>query len=120
MKNILSAAVMVLAMLFAPAALSAQKGKMDTVQIKTSAECEMCKSKVEGEVGKMKGVKSVSVDLATKMVTVVYNSSKTNPDKIRTVISNAGYDADSVPANNRAKSKLPKCCQKPAGDSVPK
>lgn len=121
MKNIASIAVVLLAMIFlAPAGLSAQKAKMDTVKIKTSAECEMCKTKVETEVGRMKGVKSATVDLATKMVTVVYNGDKTNPDKIRTVISNAGYDADNVPANNRAKSQLPKCCQKPQGDSVPK
>ena len=117
--GIISMMMLIMAFL-APSALSAQKAKLDTVKIKTSAECEMCKSKLETEVGKMKGVKSVVVDLTTQEVTVVYNSTKTAPDKIKTVISNAGYDADEVPANNRAKSKLPKCCTKPDADSVPK
>lgn len=106
--------------------LSAQtKSKMDTVQIKTSAECEMCKAKVEKEVGLMKGVKKATLDLSTQVLTVVYNSTKTSPDKIRTVISNIGYDADQVKANNRAQKKLPDCCQPGAGqkgkcDTVPK
>lgn len=124
MKHIASIVVVMLAVLFAPVTMNAQKAKLDTVRIKTSAECTMCKSKVEKEVGLMKGVKSVNVDLTTQIATVVYNNTKTEPAKIRTVISNAGYDADDVKANNRAQKKLPACCQPGADqkncDSVPK
>ena|ERR1044072_5760895 len=119
MRTLASITIVLLAMLFAPATASAQKAKQDTVKIKTSAECEMCKTKVETEVGRMKGVKSATLDLSTQVLTVVYNPAKTDPAKIRTVISNIGYDADDVKANNRAQQKLPKCCQ-PKGDSVPK
>ena len=81
----------------------------------------MCKTKLETELGRSKGVKSVSVDLATQVVTIVYNTSKTDPDKLRTLISNIGYDADSVKANNRAQKKLPDCCQPGKNcDTVPK
>lgn len=125
MKTVASIAILMLAILFAPANMMAQviKSKQDTVNIKTSAECDMCKTKLETEVGRMKGVKSVNLDLTTQVVTVVYNNTKTAPDKIRTVISNTGYDADDVKANNRAKNKLPDCCKPggmPATDSVPK
>jgi periplasmic mercuric ion binding protein len=124
-KSLASAAILFLAMLFfAPAKLSAQNAKLDTVKIKTSAECDMCKTKLETEVGRSKGVKSVNVDLSTQVVTVVYNSTKTNPAKIKTIMSNAGYDADDVKANNRAAKKLPDCCKPGAGqkncDTVPK
>ena len=124
MKTVVSVAVLMLAMLFVPANVYAQKAKLDTVKIKTSAECEMCKTKLEKEVGLMKGVKSVTLDLTTQVATVVYNNTKTEPGKIRTVISNIGYDADDVKANNRAQKKLPDCCKPGADqkkcDSVPK
>jgi mercuric ion binding protein len=123
MKTVASIVVIMIAIMFAPAKLSGQKAKLDTIQIKTSAECEMCKAKLEKEVGVMKGVKSVNLDLTTQVATVVYNGTKTEPAKIRTVIANTGYDADDVKANNRAQKKLPACCKPggmPAADSVPK
>lgn len=119
MKNVFSIIVVMLAVLFASPQLHAQKSKIDTVKIKTSAECNMCKTTLEKEVGLMKGVKYVNVDLASQTVTVAYNNTKTDPAKIRTVISNLGYDADDVKANNRARTKLPACC-KPGADSMPK
>lgn len=125
MKTLASITIVLLSVLFlSPAKLSAQKSKLDTVKIKTSAECDMCKTKLETELGRSKGVKSANLDLGTRVVTVVYNASKTNPDKIRTIIANIGYDADDVKANNRAQKKLPDCCQpgqeNKKCDSVPK
>ena len=112
MKKVASILVLLLAVLFvAPTTMSAQKAKLDTVKIQSSAECDMCKAKVEKEVGVMKGVKYVNVDLKTQVITVAYNNTKTDPAKIKTVISNLGYDADEVKANNRAQKKLPACCQ---------
>lgn len=82
------------------------------VKIKTSATCEMCKETIEKYVAFEKGVKKVTVDVNTKIATVVYNPQKTSPEKIRTAISNAGYDADDVPANKKAYNKLDECCKK--------
>ncbi len=96
------------------------QGKTATVNIKTSGECEMCKESIEKEVNLMKGVKSAVLDTATKVLTVVYNPKKTSPEKIRTVISNLGYDADDVKANNRARRQLPDCCKMPGGEGMPK
>ena len=83
--------------------------KNETVKIKTSAECEMCKKRIESEVGKMKGVKKAELDLDSKILTVEYNSKKTSPDKIRKTLSDIGYDADDVKANNRANKTLQHC-----------
>jgi|ERR1041385_3332318 copper chaperone CopZ len=85
--------------------------KTSTIQIKTSGECDMCKKKIEGEIGKMAGVKKAELDVATHVLTVEYNPKKVSPDKIRKAISDIGYDADDVKANNRAQKELPQCCQ---------
>ncbi len=127
MKTISSLTLLLLAFVyFTPSNLHAQKSsKMDTVKIMTSAECDMCKTKIEKEVGLSKGVKKVTLDVPSKVLTVIYNPTKTDPGKLRTVVSNSGYDADEVKANNREQRKLPDCCQPGAAqqgkcDSVPK
>ena len=91
-----------------------QEKKKDTeeIKIKTSAVCGMCKTKIEHDLALEKGIKSVSLDLDTKVVTVGYDPKKTNPDQIRKEISMIGYDADNVPADKKAFDKLPPCCQK--------
>lgn len=84
----------------------------DTLKILTSAECVPCKKKIEKELSFEKGVKKVTVDLDTKIATVVYLKEKTNADIIRIAISKIGYDADAVPADKKAYDRLPDCCKK--------
>ena len=79
-----------------------QKQKTETITIKTSAECEVCKKKIETLLLSEKGVKKATVNIDTKEVLVSYDPRKMPPDKIRFVLSNAGYDADAIPANNKA------------------
>jgi len=83
------------------------------IKITTSAQCGMCKTRIENGLAYEAGIKNVSLDLETKVVTVVYNPKKTNPDKIRTIINNLGHDADDTKANKEAYDKLPACCKKP-------
>jgi copper chaperone CopZ len=85
------------------------------VQIKTSAVCGMCKSKIERDLSYEKGVISSNLEVQTQIVTVKYNPKKTNPEKIRKAISKTGYDADGVPANPKAYEKLDACCKKDKG-----
>jgi copper chaperone CopZ len=92
----------------------AQQKKSDTVSIKTSAVCDMCKERIEGAMAFEKGVKSASLDLETKVVEIIYNSAKTSPVLLRNAISKLGYDADSIPANQKAYANLPACCKKNA------
>lgn len=115
MKNLLTFSLTAIVLfLFANAPLQAQTAapaKNAVVKIKTSAECDMCKTRIEKEVSLMKGVKKATLDLETKVLTVEYNSKKTSPEKIRAAIAALGYDADDVKANNRATQQLPHCCQ---------
>jgi copper chaperone CopZ len=84
----------------------------DTLKIKTSAQCEMCKERIENALAYEKGIVNSNLDLKTKIVTVVYKPSKTNSDKIKMALSQVGYDADDVKADPKAYSKLPACCKK--------
>lgn len=86
------------------------------VKIKTSTQCEQCKDRIEKALNKSKGVISSDLDLETKEVTVVYDSELIDSEKINTIISKTGYDADDVPANKKAYNKLPKCCKKDGHD----
>lgn len=82
------------------------------VKIKTSAICEKCKSVIERDLLFEKGIKKVSLDLDTKVATVVYNPKKTDEEKIRIAITKIGYDADNLAADSMAYLKLPDCCKK--------
>jgi len=89
-----------------------KKKSSEEVKIQTSAVCGMCKDRIEHDLAFEKGIKSVSLDNETKIVTVGYSPKKTNPDNIRLAISKIGYDADNVPADPIAYEKLPMCCKK--------
>ena len=102
---------LVLTILFAGFFFTA-KAANDTLKIKTSAQCDDCKERIENKLNFTKGVKSAVLDLKTKEVTVIYNSEKIKPEEIKSAITKTGYDADDLPADENAYNKLPKCCQK--------
>src|SRR6185503_1067821 len=87
--------------------------QLDTVKVMTSAICAECKERIEHDMSFEKGVKHSVLDLDTKVLTVVYNPKKTNPEKIRIAVTKTGYDADSLRADPKAFNKLPDCCKKP-------
>lgn len=102
MKKLIVLSIALFSMVFATAAFG-QRQKTQTICIKTSAECAVCKKKIETLLSSEKatGIKKSNVDLE-KTVTVTYDSKKITKEKIRNVISDAGYDADTIPANNKA------------------
>jgi periplasmic mercuric ion binding protein len=87
------------------------KGTEKTIKIKTSAKCDMCKERIQKGLSYEKGIKSSSLDIPTKVLTVVYDENKTSPDKIKLAVSKTGYDADEVKADKVAYEKLPACCK---------
>ena len=86
--------------------------KTETIEIKTSAVCGMCKNTIETALSKVKGVKSSNLDVASKVVTVVYKTADVTPEQIRIAITLAGYDADDMPADAKAYDNLHGCCKK--------
>jgi mercuric ion binding protein len=83
----------------------------ETVKIKTSAECETCKNRIELAVNQLSGIKKVSLSIATKVLLVKYDPKKVSLSEIKIAISNAGYQADDIPANPDAYNVLPTCCK---------
>lgn len=86
--------------------------KTATIKIKTSAQCDMCKERLEKAFAYEKGVKKSELDVETAVFTVEYNPKKTTPEKLKEAVTKVGYDADDLPANEKAYEKLPACCQK--------
>jgi periplasmic mercuric ion binding protein len=106
--------IFLLVFLFVSAITFADKPKTETIKIKTSAICEMCKETIEKKLAFTKGIIDASVDLDSKdkITTIIFNPKKTNADKIRKAIAEVGYDADGVLAIPAGYEKLPDCCKK--------
>lgn len=110
MKKILSAVVVI--SLFIASATFAQKST-EEIKIKTSAQCEMCKERIERAMAYEKGVVSSDLNLEDKVLTVAFKPGKTTPEKIRKAVNAVGYDADETLAEPKAYAELPACCKKP-------
>jgi copper chaperone len=53
--------------------------------------CEHCQHAIEGAVGKMDGVKTVTVDILTKTVHIEYDPKLVTLAKIEEVMDDVGY-----------------------------
>ncbi len=88
-------------------------GPSQSVKIKTSAICEMCKERIEKNLALTKGIEKSDLNLEDQShITVVYNPDKIDVAKIKQVIAETGYDADEVKAIKKSYDKLPNCCKK--------
>jgi mercuric ion binding protein len=88
-----------------------KKGSFETDTILTSAECENCKERIEDMLNYTKGVKFAELEVKTKKLVVKFNTDKITLSEIKQKLSELGYDADEVKANESAQKKLPLCCQ---------
>lgn len=93
---------------------STTKNSIETIRIKTSAVCEMCKETIEKAMSYEKGVKDFSLDVDSKILTVTYYTKRTSADRIRIAVTKAGYDADDRMADAKAYDRLDACCKKDA------
>jgi copper chaperone CopZ len=98
--------------LFYSATSLAQK-KTEEIKIKTSAQCEMCKTRIETAMAYEKGITGSDLNLEDKVLTVTYKPGKTTPEKIKLALNASGYDADETKAELKAYEALPLCCKKP-------
>lgn len=89
--------------------VSAQK--TEKVVIKTSAECGDCKERIESKLNYTKGVSFAELDYETKELTVKFKTDKITLAEIKKIVSELGYDADELKANEVTQKKLPLCCQ---------
>ena len=85
--------------------------KIQTVKIKTSAECGQCKDRIEEKLNYTKGVKFSELNLRENFLEVKFNSEKISLEQVKNVIVALGYDADELKANLKAVENLPLCCR---------
>lgn len=114
MKNSIKVTLLTMALIVSSVAFSQKANKTETISIKTSSQCDMCKHTLEKAMAYEKGVKKSNLDVPTSVLTVEYNPSKTTPEKIKKAVTETGYDADELPANPAAYERLNDCCKKGA------
>ncbi|MHA4807227.1 heavy-metal-associated domain-containing protein [Flavitalea flava] len=90
------------------------KGTTATATIKTpTVQCEQCKQRIEKYLSHEEGILKVNVDYKKKIAVVSYLVDRTNVENVKTLIANAGYDADDITAEPDSYKRLPQCCKKP-------
>ncbi len=62
-----------------------------TTLVAPDISCEHCQHAIEGAVGKVEGVKNVTVDIPAKTVHVEYDPKLVTEGKIEEVMDDAGY-----------------------------
>jgi copper chaperone CopZ len=79
-------------------------------EIKVSGNCEMCRETIESAL-KIESVKRASWDPETGLLEVDFDAKSISLNQIRERVAKAGYDTDSVKANQEAYSNLHECCR---------
>lgn len=92
--------------------VSAQQEKTEKVTFKVSAQCGMCKDRIESTLKAIKGVTKAVVNLDNKSVAITYYASKITPLALKQSIARVGHDADDIKADPKAYNALPACCKK--------
>lgn len=97
---------------FAAAGFSQTKA-LQTAKIKTpNVLCEQCKMRLTSYLDRYDGIQYLNINTRRGEIQVKYLTDRIDIEQIKTAISNAGYDADDVPANPDAYKRLPKTCKK--------
>ena len=99
----------ILFFLFFTGVINAQKSK--TVVFKTSAQCGMCKDRIEGVMNFVPGVKYAELNMKDMSLSIKYNPKKVTPAGLRKRVADIGYSADAVIPKEEDVKKLPLCCQ---------
>ena len=80
---------------------NAQEKKEVVFSTEPEIHCESCVSKIKNNIRFEKGVKAINPDLNTKLVTIQYDSEKTDIEKLQKAFKKIGYEATVVEPNNR-------------------
>ena len=84
----------------------------EIVKISTpTVVCGTCEINIKSALENQEGIIDSKIDVKKKSATVTFDPAVTNVQKIRQVISDAGYDADDVKRNLNAYQKLDECCK---------
>ena len=94
--------LLTIAMFFA-VVLQAQTIKEVVFTTEPEIECQNCVKKIKDNLRFEKGVKAINPDLDTKLVTIQYDSEKTNPENLVKAFAKIKYKATVVEPENKDK-----------------
>jgi copper chaperone CopZ len=109
MKTIKNIAL-ILSLLFVVTGCEAQIKNAKKETVKVYGNCGMCKKTIE-KAANEKGIVKADWDIDSNMLTMTYDSAKTNPDAVLKKVAYAGYDSDKFRAPDEAYDALHGCCQ---------
>ena len=89
--------------LFLAVVSQAQSIKEVVFTTEPEIECQNCVKRIKDNLRFEKGVKAINPDLKTKLVTVQYDSEKTDPDKLIKAFAKINYKATVVEPKNEDK-----------------
>ncbi|MFZ4769398.1 MAG: TonB-dependent receptor domain-containing protein [Ferruginibacter sp.] len=119
MKTIIYFTILILSGLTSLAQTDKIISKDTTVVFKVFGACEQCKDRIE-KVVKGRGVKVAGWNVDTKMISLTYNPSQTNIEKVENRIVGAGHDLENKKAKKSVYDALPKCCHYREIESITK
>ena len=83
--------------------------KNSSTTFKVRGVCEMCKKRIEKAL-KIKGVETAEWDIDTKMLSVIFDTTKITLDKIHMRVADAGHDTELKQSKESTYKALPDCC----------
>lgn len=102
-------AVIVLIFLIGAIGISQNKSAKATLDV--NGVCNMCKTRIETNCIKLKGVKTAVWNVETHQLKLIYNENKINLEKIKKSILAIGHDVEDNQANDTAYNALHGCCK---------
>jgi len=90
--------------------IAQNKPAVKSETIKVWGNCGMCKSHIE-KAAKEAGATTAAWNKDTKILTVKYDLTKTDNQKIQKSVAGAGYDTKDFVGNDEAYKNLDECCQ---------
>ena len=91
--------------LFLAALVQAQDVKEVVFTTEPEIECQNCVKKIKDNLRFEKGVKAINPDLNTKLVTIQYDSEKTDPEKLIKAFAKIKYKATVVEPKKEVEKK---------------
>ena len=87
------------------------KAQIVTQVYRVNGNCDICKKTIETACYSEKGIKNAKWNADSLALTVSFDTTKTNREKILQRVAAAGYDTESTTAGDVAYFKLHSCCQ---------
>jgi len=83
----------------------------DTLSIWVNGACGMCKSRIEENALKVKGVETATWDVDTRQLTLSVDQDKFKSKKLHYKIASVGHDTEELLAPDPVYEALPACCK---------